>query len=289
MSGLPAPGVEVAETEAWHSGAGLISDVASLAGQARSGSWVDATLSTAALAGNGVALGVDPLGAAVAWGVGWVLDHVQPLKGWLDEVGGDADQVTAYARTWETIERDLVAAADGLESDVARDLASMSGPAVAAYRGVASVQVEAARTVAHAAGALGSALAACAKLVRMVHDLIRDAIADVVSSVVCCTNPVSAVARASRLAARWGVRLGPQVVALARTIDNLVDLVRSVTRPIRAVGEFLRRRQEGIGLSSAVGPAVTGIGYFTTAVAPFLPGPAAPAANVPPCAPRPSP
>lgn len=286
MSAGTVPWVsEVVETERWHSGAGLVSDLSSLAEQAGSGAWVDAALSTTAAAANGVALAMDPLGAAVAWGVGWVLDHLQPLKGWLDEIGGDADQVTAYGRTWERIERDLVAVADGLESDVARDLAFMTGPALAAYRAVVSVQADGARVVARAAGALGGALAVCAKLVRAVHDLIRDAIADVVSAAVCCINPVSAVMKATRLVARWAARLGPMVSALARTVDNLRGLVGSVADGIRAVGGFLKRCRDGITLSRAVEPAVTGLGYFTTAVAPFLPGPPAPAGGVP----RPSP
>ena len=49
---------------------------------------------------DAVATAIDPLGTLIAWGVGWVLDHIDPLKSWLNDLTGDAGRVIGFAQTW---------------------------------------------------------------------------------------------------------------------------------------------------------------------------------------------
>lgn len=288
------PVAPVVDTEAWHAGAGLVGDVASVVGTVRSGAWVDAGVNVVAGGANVVGLAMDPLGSALSWGVSWVLDHLHPLCDWFDELAGDADQVTAYARTWMSVGAELRAAGDALDGDVAQDLAAMSGLAVGAYRGVMSVQVGVARVLAHAAEALGDALVECARFVRAVHDLLRDAIAEIVSSAVSALNVVSAARKVTALVARWADRIGPQVSALARTVECLKGLVGDAADAIAKLVRNLEETATSISTKNedVVDLALRSTGFFITALGPFLPGARAGGAESPPGpspAPAPSP
>ena len=64
------------------SGTGLIDDIVTLSSAVHEGNWVDAALHGVAPVMDGIATALDPVGSLIAWGIGWVLDHVDPLKSW---------------------------------------------------------------------------------------------------------------------------------------------------------------------------------------------------------------
>ena len=65
----------------WHSGTGLLDSTASYCEALASESWVDAALSGVAVGFDVYATVVDPFGSLFAAGIGWIIDHLEPLKG----------------------------------------------------------------------------------------------------------------------------------------------------------------------------------------------------------------
>jgi len=259
----------VTETEPWFSGSGVLEDVLTLAHDVDRGDWIDAAVTDATLALDLAATFLDPLGTAVQWGVGWVLDHVDPLRSWLDELAGDADQVAAYSASWCGIGAALGRVADAYRADVVSDLDGMTGLVVSGYRGAASGMCAALDAVACAASGLGRALEVCVSLVRAVHDLVRDAIAAIVAIVAeAGLDIIGAAWRAASEAARWASRLGPAVKGIARTVAGLVRLGEELAARLGPIAREMARE-----LVDVVRPsdALSRLGIASTVISPFVP------------------
>lgn len=52
-------------------------------------------------------MALDPFGAILAAGVGWLMEHVGPLSDALDSLTGDPDQIKAHSETWKNIAVEL--------------------------------------------------------------------------------------------------------------------------------------------------------------------------------------
>ena len=267
----------VTETEPWFSGSGVLEDVLTLARDVDRGDWIDAAVTDVTLRLDVASAVVDPVGAALQWGISWVLDHVDPLRTWLDELAGDADQVAAYSASWHGIGTALGRVADAYRADVASDLEDMRGLVVSGYRGAASGMCTALDAVACAASGFGSALELCVSLVRAVHDLVRDAIAAIIAIVVeAGFNVIAAARRAASEAVRWAARLGPAVKGIARTVAGLVRLGEELAARLGAIAREMARE-----LVDVVRPAdaLSRLGIASTVIGPFVPTSSDPAGS----------
>lgn len=280
MSGVVVVPTPVVPSESAWSGVGAIDDLVSCSRALDSGAWIDGALSGLALGAGVAGAAFDPLGAAVSWGAGWLLDHVAPLKGMLDAFAGDADVVAAYAATWGSISGALDDVAARYRSDVGQDTAGMRGPAVTAYVGASAVLTSTTEALAAAAGAVGAAVGVCAQIVRAVHDLIRDTLAEIIACFVASVcGPVAAAARAARLAIKAAEHISPLVDAVARTVRALLGLADDVLDAFIRTSRRLLEHEGAIDTGRAVATRTNTIGYFTTIIAPFVPPAADPAAR----------
>ena len=89
-----------AEMSTPFTGLGLIEDGESLAQAIKSGDWVAGGLAAFSTIADGIAAVIDPLGQLIAMGMGWLMEHIEPLKGWLNDLTGDAGEVAGFAATW---------------------------------------------------------------------------------------------------------------------------------------------------------------------------------------------
>ena len=83
-------------TTAW-SGTGVAESIHDLAQALQGGSWLEVGLAGVGAALDVAATVVDPFGSLIAAGLGWLMDHLQPLKGWLEDLTGDAGAVAGFA------------------------------------------------------------------------------------------------------------------------------------------------------------------------------------------------
>ena len=173
-----------AETSTAFGGAGLLDSASQLSASLQSGDWVAAGLSGVGVALDTAAAVVDPLGSLIAAGLGWLMEHLEPLKGWLDDLTGDAGAVLGFAATWENVATAVTGAGDELDRLVTADLEAMSGASVAAYAAYATGLADRVRAAGGSASAMASALRTCATVVQVVHDLVRDTLAQLVGSII---------------------------------------------------------------------------------------------------------
>ena len=209
-------------------------------------SWVAGGLATAATAADAAAAAIDPLGEALSAGVGWVIEHLSPLKDWLNELAGDSDAVAAAASTWTNIATKLNSCASDLDKVRSSRLAGQESLAVATFKTLQAGSASHLRMTGGVAGAISSGLTVASMIVRMVHDMVRDAIADIIgkltskaiiTAVSLGTASGWAIASLSADVSSWATRLSKEVTDVVTSAKNLKGLLSKANRLLDDVGE----------------------------------------------------
>ena len=225
---------EVKESETVWSGSRLIEDGFDLKEAFESKSWVAGGLATAATAADTAAAVMDPLGEALSTGIGWIIEHLWPLKDWLNELAGDSDAVAAAASTWTNIGTKLNSCASELDTVCSSRLAGQESLAVATFKTLQAGSASHLRMTGEVAGAISGGLTLASVIVRVVHDMVRDAIADVIGKL---TSKAAIMAVSLGTAAPWAVssvaadvsswvtRLSKEVADVVLSSKNLKNLL----------------------------------------------------------------
>ena len=237
---------EVKETETVWSGSRLLEDGFDLKEAFESKSWVAGGLATAATAADTAAAVLDPLGEALSAGIGWIIEHLSPLKDWLNELAGDSDAVAAAASTWTNIGTKLGSCAGDLEAVCSSRLAGQESLAVATFKTLQAGSASHLRMTGQLAGAISGGLTLASVIVRVVHDMVRDAIADVIgkltskAAIMAVSLGTAAPWAVSSLAAdvsSWATRLAKEVTNVVTSAKNLKGLLSKASRLLDDVGE----------------------------------------------------
>jgi len=225
---------EVKESETVWSGSRLIEDGFDLKEAFESKSWVSGGRATAATVADTAAAVMDPLGEALSAGIGWIIEHLSPLKDWLNELAGDSDAVAAAASTWTNIGTKLNSCATSLDTVCSSRLAGQESLAVATFKTLQAGSASHLRMTGEVAGAISGGLTLASMIVRMVHDMVRDAIADVIGKL---TSKAAIMAVSLGTAAPWAVssvaadvsswvtRLSKEVADVVLSSKNLKKLL----------------------------------------------------------------
>lgn len=253
--------VDPVDTSTLFGGAGVLDSLSSLNASLQSGDWVGTALSGAGVAFDAVATAMDPVGSLIAMGLGWVMEHLEPLKGWLNDLTGDAGAVLGFAGTWDNVATAMNGAGDELHRVVAADLESMSGASVAAYVAYANGLADRARAAGTSASAMGSALRTCSTIVQVVHDLVRDTLAQIVGAVISAaafavltlgTGTPKVIADVTARVASASIRVGRSVTAVVEAVSRLRGLLREMSDLLGGLAAGVRARMPG---GAAVTPA----------------------------------
>src|SRR5262245_1538419 len=181
MSVMPNPLIAERQdsTKPW-TGIFLAEDIEGIVNGFQSGSWIEVGIG--GFAAGVAALGFlgDPRGRIAAWGVAWLMEHVQPLRQGLDWRAGDPDQITAFAQTWHNVGGAMEAAAGELHDAVHRDTADWLGATADAYRNHMGEQQAAMVALKDLAEALGMIVEGAGLVVALVRGMVRDLIAEFV-------------------------------------------------------------------------------------------------------------
>ncbi|WP_291463890.1 HNH/ENDO VII family nuclease [Actinomyces sp.] len=217
------------DTTSTLSGAGVFDDIEQLSEAIDNKSWVSGALAGVALGVDTVAYVSDPLATLMAWGIGWVFDHIQPFKDWLLQLAGDADQLRANEQTWKNVAATLKAAADNIERDVRSSFpdGSFTGSTATAYFAASGATTKGIAMTGALSGAVGTAYDVCAVIIQFVHDFVRDAISQVVASI---------LSYAVELVASFGTAF-PLVMEQIST--KVASLMSGVSKRISALKESL--------------------------------------------------
>jgi uncharacterized protein YukE len=216
---------------AW-TGASLADGFQGLYQSVNGGSWVDQALAGGSFALDVTATVLDPFSALLANGLGWAMEHFEPLREMLDQLAGIPDRVIAHAQTWNNMAGALQSMAEDLQASLAADLPDWTGRASRAYQSLMANNVEAIGGLSVLAATMSSATEAAGNLVTFTRDLVRDLIADLVARVIVwalesllvVTIPIVAAQIASAVV-KWAGRILGYTTALVDSLRNLTRLL----------------------------------------------------------------
>ncbi|QFU94137.1 WXG100 family type VII secretion target [Amycolatopsis sp. YIM 10] len=229
-------------------GTGLVQDIVGGGEQLLGGDWTEGLLS---LAAGGLDVGMkikdraNPVEILISMGLGWVIEHLSPMKDWLDWLTGNQDELDLTVQTWAEISNQVQATAEALNSTVQQDCATWSGTSVDRYREYIQHRLDALVQLSDDAKS-GAGLIDVAKTVlAVVRNLIRDLITDVCAKLILILFRYPPPAYPAALAAE-GM---PMVVAksqegmsllqkLTRVWQRFLDLLTDLTRRVKDSARF---------------------------------------------------
>ncbi|WP_186382577.1 RHS repeat-associated core domain-containing protein [Amycolatopsis rhizosphaerae] len=215
------------------SGIAVLEDAQGLKESIESGDWASAVMGAAGTAMDALAFVTDPFGSILANGVGWLMEHVGPLKEALDKLAGDPDQITAHAETWKNIASELGQVATDLGTQVSADVQSWTGPGADAYRRQAEEVAKVLEGAGQACEGASSGVKTAGEVVAAVRQLVRDTIAQVVGHMVSWALQVLFTLG---IGLTWVV---PQVVNLvAKTAKNIAQLMKNLLKALGDLGKL---------------------------------------------------
>lgn len=172
----------VEDSHRWYTGSGIGESIADVVIAIDSGNWVDALLAGFMTGLEGVGGFLDPIGTIASTGVSWIMEAVEPLREFLDDVAGDADILTAHAQTWTNMATELLAVKDELDAYVDADLGAWVGDASNSYRQKMDFNVEGLDGLSGLCAAMAAATQGAGTLVTITRELVRDIISELVAT-----------------------------------------------------------------------------------------------------------
>ena len=233
-------------------GLGFVDEIVGAADDIRNGDIVSLAESAQGLYEELAALAADPIAYVGGMVIEWILQHVEPLKGWVNQLTGDSGQVYGMSSTWDSISSSLASVASELDSGSSSAMSSMQGEAVRAYLERQAIVVSAINAISDASSAFGAALSKVADSVDHIHDAVVGAISDVIITCLEVATEVvfslglatpAAVEQVSSRVAKWVGRIEPIMEALTYALEALQAIFAVLT----SAGSDLTRGVEKIG------------------------------------------
>lgn len=225
--------VQAQDTTTWSTGMGLVDDVRQITTGIQNNSWVDATLGGVGGSLEVLSLALDPLGGLVSWGVGWLMEHVKPLKDGLDWLAGNADEVAAHAATWSNVATFTDAARQDYAQRLRAEVSEWFGASGDAYRAQGAKHLSVLGALSTATQGISYAVEGAGLLVGLVREIVRDLIADFVGTL---------AARLPQWLAEEGLTLGLATPLVVAQVSSLVaNWVNKIQHFISALLSSLRR------------------------------------------------
>ena len=215
----------------------VIDSIQQLCEQIGSDDWASAVTSGAGLLVDVVGAIMDPIGFVAGQLVGWMLEHVEPLRLLLHQLTGHPGMVEGYADTWQNIAKRMAEKASEYLEAVQDETREWTGKAADAYRVSALATIQRSAGAALSAQALSEAAAKMKDVVDTVRGGIRDILADLAGTLVTCAIEAATVVgapdaarRALQVMAKSALKAEDLLLKLALVISKLeallVDLVQ---------------------------------------------------------------
>ncbi|OXM49394.1 rhs protein [Amycolatopsis thailandensis] len=224
------------------SGVPLLEGALDLKSAIESGDWASVAMGAVGTALDALTAVMDPFGAVFAAGVGWLIEHVGPLKEALNALTGNADEIAAQAETWTNIAKELGEVSVELVDLVEKDLGSWSGEAADAYRKQAKNTATLIESAQKGSEGAGSGVKTAGEVVAAVRTLVRDIIAELIGHLISWALQVVFTLG---IGLAWVV---PQVVAaVAKTASKITGLTTKLVKALKALTPLLKKVDDLFG------------------------------------------
>jgi len=219
-----------------YSGISLLESAHDLNSAIQSGDWASVAMGSVGTALDALSMAMDPFGAILAAGVGWLMEHVGPLKEALDALAGNPDQIKANSETWANIAKELGSVSDDLKTMSANDTASWTGEAGDAYRQRAVDLANLMGSAKEGSEGASSGVKTAGEVVAAVRSLVRDIIAELVGHMISWALQVVFTLG---IGLAWVV---PEVVAaVAKTASEIASITGKLTKALKALVPLLKK------------------------------------------------
>lgn len=216
---------------------GPIGDIRDAVIQLDAGDWKGGAESAlSAVQGIGE-LALGGLGGLISYGVDILLNYVDPLKFWMDQLTGDSAQVNGMAMTWASIGDSLRSTASELDSGSSSAMQNMKGESVSRYLSRQGQVVASINTLADASATVGGAVAKAAELVKKTHDYVCKLISDIIGEAVEGVAFAGLTLGASLVKA--AVVVGERAIAEAWNVQNLLTLLKMAFDELKSLFDIL--------------------------------------------------
>ena len=247
-------------------GLGLMPEGEALSRALEAKTWLDSALTTVSAGTTALSVLSNPLHALFSGAANWAMEHIEPLKDWVDKLTGDPEHVRQAAAGWRGIGERLQADAASLNQSVTTDMAETEGLAVSAY---ADMQRDTAAHIAVLGGyakALAFLLEEASTVVQKVRELVCKAISDVVAQagqsaiLTGCTlglgTPI-AIKQAADKVAEWAKKLSNIVNAVPRMAQAIQKTSQKGAAWLNKLDSGLKKRTAGKGSAHVVSKTST--------------------------------
>lgn len=251
----------------------------SLSSALESGAWLDAAVAGLRTVKAVCDVLLDPIGALVGAGIGWIMEHLQPIKGWLEKLLGNKEAIAAYAGIWSAVSGAMRASGDDLSSSAARDTAGMSGAGVAAYQTHTAGLSQQISSFGDFADAVGGAVAQGGNIVENVYAIVKRALTDCVTTAIKAVLAAmatfgigmpAAIATTVNKVRTWVTEVLPKVTGVVTTLKALISLADGGANVSHGAMPGLREFSDRV--ESAPGAGGPGSGGFDPGTG-YDPGP----------------
>ncbi|MGC1734463.1 MAG: hypothetical protein WA731_17720 [Pseudonocardiaceae bacterium] len=237
-----------------YAGIGILDPATQCVNAISSGDWVEVGIDTASTTLDALSYALNPAGALLSYGVGWLIEHVEILSEPLDWLAGSPDVITAHAQTWGNVADAVSAARQDYAHAVSGDLMTWQGAAADAYRGHAHGTDALLEAVAVAADGIRVAVTMSGMIVAAVRESIQKMITELVGYLIeyaaellgsgGLAAPVVAE-QAMSLIAEWATKISELILKLLRTIKNLMPLLRHLDEVFSALNDAIAAPASG--------------------------------------------
>ncbi|OLT39046.1 hypothetical protein BJF85_07445 [Saccharomonospora sp. CUA-673] len=213
--------------------------VLDMAGQIQDGDWASAVTSAVGLGVDIAGAISDPIAAVASQLLGWMLEHVEPLRMVLHQLTGEPSMVEAYGQTWANVGESLATDQGECVTAFINETGTWGGVGKTAYAEKLGQAVTEIRAAVEASSALESASMQMAQVVAAVRNFVRDLLADLAgtlvsaaiqaATVVLAPNAVrSIIQRIAQVAMETSNVIGSLSVAISRLSALCVELIQSL-------------------------------------------------------------
>lgn len=235
------------------SGIFILEDLQTIEDGVNNNSWIEQGLGGIAFGLDALSAIANPLDAAASWATAYMIEHIQPLSDALEALAGDADQIAAFAQTWDNVSNAIRIAGEQLRGAIDRETLDWTGAAAEAYRQHMNEELGAMVALVKAADLLGTVVKAGGLLIAFVRQLVRDQIALAVGAVVGALPVLLAeegltlglatpavIAQVGILLLKWIKRVEHDLSLLIKSLRNLGRLVTRLDEVLKTLVSLIK-------------------------------------------------